>query len=81
MCFDPEWVDYVVGTYGVRRFLADLDDGRAYPAEAGLVASCLRHVSREGFADFCERHDFAIRSPREYRERYILEALRGPKLS
>jgi hypothetical protein len=75
--FSPGWIDYIVRTYGPRRFLADLDEGRTY-TEAGLVAACLRYVSREGFAEFAERNEIPFHSARHFRERLILEALRGP---
>jgi hypothetical protein len=72
--FSPGWVDYTIGTYGIRRFLADIDEDRRY-TEPGVIAACLRYASRDGFADLAERHDIPFHSARQFRERFILEAL------
>ena len=77
--FGAEWIDYILGTYGIHRFLADLDEGRGF-SEPGIVAETLRYISRDGFADLAERHEIPFHSAREFRERFILEALRGPGL-
>ena len=73
---------------GVYGFLADIEEARNYRIEGGIIGACLAELSRDaeivslavmwanGENDSDEPDRF-YRSAREYRERYILEALKG----
>jgi hypothetical protein len=61
----------------VGRFLAELDSGRDFRGQGGIIGSILNYVATAGFREFAERHEFPFRSALEHRERYIIEALRG----
>ena len=79
--------DILVGR-GVYGFLADLEEARNYRIEGGVIGACLAELSRDAEIvssaamwangeDDSEEPDRFYRSAREYRERYILEALKG----
>jgi hypothetical protein len=73
--FSAGCIDYVLGTYGARRLFAELDSGRTY--ETGTILdSLLNYISGEGFVETFERYDAPYRSALEYRNRYLLEALK-----
>jgi hypothetical protein len=75
--FVPECIDYVLTTFGERRFLAEVDTGRDFRESGGIIGAILNFTAGDGFSEFSERHNSPYRTAREYRERYILEALRG----
>ena len=70
-------VDYVIGAYGVHRFLTDVDASRDFRGPDTVVSSVLDWAATEGFAEMMERSgitDYA--TPLEWRQRYLLRALK-----
>jgi hypothetical protein len=67
-------IDYVLGSFGVRRFLESVDAGTVFrDADAGdtILSALLNWVAREGFGETMERHGLDYDSPRAYRERHF----------
>ena len=73
-------LDYVLGCYGALRFFRDVDDGRSFRESASIVSAVLDWAATEGFADMLARysHDGVApyTTPREYRQRFVLRALK-----
>ncbi|CAG9205749.1 hypothetical protein BGLA2_1720096 [Burkholderia gladioli] len=74
--FPAEGVDHVLVAYGIRRFLAEIDSGRDFGAQGGIVGSFLNFVANEGFQETFERYECKYRCARDFRERNLLELLR-----
>lgn len=68
--------EHIVVAYGLRRFLADIDTGRTY-SRNNLIGSVLNDVAGQDFADTFEKYDFTYKSAREFRERHLIELLKG----
>jgi phenylalanine-4-hydroxylase len=67
--------------YGVREFLGDLDAAREFWRDGDhLVGAVLDWISGPGFAEFFERYGREERTAHEFRQRYILAALKAIKL-
>lgn len=72
-----EGFEHVIAAYGVNRFFSEIDEGRSYRTQGGIIGESLAYVAGEGFKEFSEKYKLGFGSIREFRERYILEALRG----
>ena len=75
-----ECTNNIVGLYGFRAFLADIDRDRQFWRESdGLVASILDYAANDGFeewaAEFFEGVEFL--SAHEYRSRYLVATLKA----
>jgi hypothetical protein len=73
----------IVELYGVLRFIVDVDNGRDYASNTGndpnITSSILTWASGEGFSEVMRELDSSLeyRSAREFRERYLLGALKS----
>ena len=74
--FSPESISYVLVSYGVHRFLADIDAGRDFLGKGGVVGSLLNQAATFGFQDAFDPDDFTYRTAREFRERYLTTLLK-----
>ena len=75
---------YVIDRYGIRRWLADIDSGRAYGRSGEghcgdtIIDSDLNWSVNEGFADVMEHVGVTYWSDAlEYRQRHLLQAMRA----
>ena len=64
--------DYILGAYGIQRFLAEIDRSTGFH-EGGIIGSILDFIASEGFEEVFERHNLVYKSSREYRERYNMK--------
>jgi hypothetical protein len=77
-CFGDEGIDLCLFSFGIRRFLADVDAGRDYRAAVGIVGAVLDFVAGEGFGETMSRHGLLkYDSAQAFRNRYITGALGG----
>lgn len=77
--FPMECANYIIGLYGVRRFLADIDTGREYWRDGGgIIGAALDWASTEGFGEcvgrFSGKRDHDVTA---FRQRYLISAARG----
>ena len=67
--------NYAIGLYGVRVFLDDLDNQRAYYAEAqaGVIAAVLDFAATTGFTACVGQHGFTqYPDAHAWRQRYLI---------
>ena len=70
--------DHLIELYGIREFLADLDRNREYWRDGGgLVADVLDWMAGPGFHEFFSRFNFQYGEAAEFKQRYLLKAMRG----
>ena len=74
-----ECADRIVELYGVSKLLGDIEKGREFWRDSrGLIAEVLDWVSGPGFKEFFGRvNNFIWKDAQEYRNRFLLQALRG----
>jgi hypothetical protein len=75
--FDLGSVHDLILRYGLGRFLADIDEQRAYRTEGGIVGSLLSYCSGPGFGELFKSPEFNYTSAKEYRDRYLIQSLKG----
>ena len=72
-------VDHIVELYGIRRLIADIDNGRHFGgADDHLISAALGWVAGEGFFDFFGKHidEWRWESVSEFRQRHFSLALK-----
>ena len=74
--FSPESISYILVSYGVHRFLADIDASRDYLGKGGVIGSLLNQAATYGFQDAFDPDVFPHRTAREFRERYMTTLLK-----
>jgi hypothetical protein len=70
-------LEHVLNGYGLRRFLAAVDDGVSFRHANTIVGAGLDWLATEGFSEMLKAHgneEFA--TPAEFRGRYVLGAFR-----
>jgi hypothetical protein len=64
-------------TYGIPEFFADIDAGRTHYGNATLITWALSWAAGAGFAEVFGQYDVKERTALEFRQRYILGAIRS----
>lgn len=74
----------LLARFGIGKFLAEVDESREFGrnGEGGIVGTCLKFASREGFRIFVNESEDEVkyRSAREFRERLLIEAIKSSGL-
>ena len=82
-CLETVWRALrVISLYGVLRFITDIDGGRDFTAggnDPTITSAVLEWAATEGFSEVMREIDPRLdyRSAREFRERYVLGALKS----
>ena len=75
--WNTEGVYHLLSTYGISRFLKDIDDRKSYPGDT-LIGSVLNWASGEGFSTLFNSLEFPYDCASMFRDRYIIQLLKGP---
>ena len=67
--------DRVIQCFGVRQFIADVDRGREFWREGGVIGEVLSWIADEGFGDLCRKHGLDYKSASEFRQRHLVDAI------
>ena len=71
---------YILGLYGVEQFFADVDAARDFDRD-GITGHCLAWLAGPGFGALASEHGSKRwHDALEFRQRYILDALRKGRL-
>jgi hypothetical protein len=64
-------ISYLIGAYGVHKFLADIDNRRNFRDQNSIIAAAFSFASGEGFREifFDEDKGFKFKNVVEFRER------------
>jgi hypothetical protein len=72
--------NYIIQSYGLRRFLADVDSSREYwrdPAGSSVIATSLKWMLDEGWERYFSQFDnWNWNSAHVYRQRTLIELIR-----
>lgn len=72
----PGGIDYLIRTFGVGRFFAEVDRGRCFEG-GSIIEATLEWVAGEGFAETILRHGIdQYPSAQAYRDRHIVQLTR-----
>ena len=73
-----EVADTLIGLYGLHEFLSDIDQGRLFRDEAGLVADVFEWLSGPGFGPYFRQFgEFRWNSALEFKQRFLIGAMTG----
>ena len=75
--FSAKRAEHVIISYGIREFINDIDEGRSFRGEGGIIGEALRWASGIGFAEIFSEDVLKYRSARDFKERNLIEALKN----
>lgn len=68
-----EGVRHAVADFGIRRFLDDIDSGRTFTAEGGIVGAFLKQAATASFGNLFGDGEHPFHCARDFRERNLIE--------
>ena len=72
---------YIIGMYGIYEWFADIDQNRKYWQEGqGIIHSVLDYLTYIDFGEFMKEIGFKWEDATEYRQRYLIRAIKSKSL-